>query len=181
VFLNLTLRGARVAARIGRRCWVLAFIVEGAPVLLDRVRSGRCHHEFGLHLISRRCVVDALGSKTPKPISPSKPAFCPGERRARHSRKFGRQVRRRQQTAFRVSRWRRPVLSLAARRTELHRSCGTEPSLDMLMTLQGVYEKSLGTLSPIPRRAPRWTRLGQWASSIYRSLTERLSRRHSPW
>ena len=79
--------------------------------------------------------------------------FCPCERSARHSRKFGRQVRRRQQTAFRVSRWRRPVLSLAARRTELHRSCGTEPPLDMLMTLQGVYEKSLGTLSPSPRRS----------------------------
>jgi len=28
-------------------------------------------------------------------------------RRARHSRKFGRQVRRREQTAFRASRWRR--------------------------------------------------------------------------
>jgi hypothetical protein len=26
-----------------------------------------------------------------------------------------------------ASRWRRPVLSLAARRTELHRSCGTQP------------------------------------------------------
>ena len=73
------------------------------------------------------------------------------------------------------------VLSRAARRTELHRSRGTEPPLDMLMTLQGVYEKSLGTLSPSPRRAPRWTRFGQWASSIYRSLTERLPRQHSAW
>ena len=71
------------------------------------------------------------------------------------------------------------VLSLAARLTELHRSCGTEPPLDMLMTLQGVYEKSLGTLSPSPRRAPRWTRFGQLASSIYPSLTERLPRQHS--
>ena len=34
---------------------------------------------------------------------------------------------------------------LATRLTELHRSCETEPPLDMLMTLQGVYEKSLGT------------------------------------
>jgi hypothetical protein len=73
------------------------------------------------------------------------------------------------------------VLSLAARLTELHRSCGTEPPLDMLMTLQGVFEKWLGTLSPSPRRAPLWTRFGQLASSIYRSLTERLPRRHSAW
>ena len=36
------------------------------------------------------------------------------------------------------------VLSRAARRTELRRSRRTEPPLDMLMTLQGVYEKSLG-------------------------------------
>jgi len=42
------------------------------------------------------------------------------------------------------------ILSLAARLTELHRSCGTEPPLDMLMTLQDVYEKSLGTLSAEP-------------------------------
>ena len=45
------------------------------------------------------------------------------------------------------------VLSRAARRTELRRSRRTEPPLDMLMTLQGVYEKSLGTLSPSPRRS----------------------------
>ena len=62
--------------------------------------------------------------------------------------------------AFRASRWPRPVLSLATRLTELHRSCETEPPLDMLMTLQGVYEKSLGRLSPSLRRAPRWTRSG---------------------
>jgi hypothetical protein len=31
-------------------------------------------------------------SKPPKPISRSKPAFCPGERRARHSPKFGRRI-----------------------------------------------------------------------------------------
>jgi hypothetical protein len=73
------------------------------------------------------------------------------------------------------------VLSLAARLTELHRSCGTEPPLDILMTLQGVYEKSLDTVSPSPRRAPRWTRFRQLASSIYWSLTERLPRRHSAW
>jgi hypothetical protein len=103
------------------------------------------------------------------------------ERRARHSRKFGRQVRRRKQTAFSGFAMAASVLSLAARLTELHRSCGTEPPLDMLMTLQGVYEKSLGTLSPSPRRAPRWTRFGQLASSIYRSLTERLPRQHSAW
>jgi hypothetical protein len=42
------------------------------------------------------------------------------------------------------------VLSLAARHTELHRNCGTQPPLDMLMTLQSVYEKTLGTLSPSP-------------------------------
>ena len=36
---------------------------------------------------------------------------------------------------------------------QLHPSCGTKPPLDMLMTLQGVYEKSLGTLSPSPRRS----------------------------
>ena len=59
------------------------------------------------------------------------------------------------------------------------RSRGTEPPFDMLMTLQDVYEKSPGTLSPSPRRAPRWTRFGQWTSSIYRSLTERLPRQHS--
>ena len=47
------------------------------------------------------------GSKPPKPNSRSKPVFCPGERRARHSREFGRQVRRRERTAFRASRWRR--------------------------------------------------------------------------
>ena len=53
---------------------------------------------------------------------------------------------------FRDSRWRR-------------RSCRAlpdppappklrdRPPLDMLMTLQGVYEKSLGTLSPSPRRS----------------------------
>ena len=38
---------------------------------------------------------------------------------------------------------------------QLHPSCGTESPLDMLMTLQGVYEKSLGTLSPSPRRSAR--------------------------
>jgi hypothetical protein len=43
------------------------------------------------------------------------------------------------------------VLSLAARRTELHRSRGTEPPFDMLVTLQDVYEKSPGTLSPSPK------------------------------
>ena len=32
---------------------------------------------------------------------------------------------------------------------QLHPSCGTEPPLDILMTLQ----KSLGTLSPSPRRS----------------------------
>jgi len=36
---------------------------------------------------------------------------------------------------------------------QLNPSCGTKPPLDMLMTLQGVYEKSLGTLSPSPRRS----------------------------
>jgi hypothetical protein len=78
-----------------------------------------------------------------------------------------------------ASRWRRRSCRSPPGLTELHRSCGTEPPLDMLMTLQGVYEKSLGTLSPSPRRAPRWTRFGQLASSIYRSLTERLPRQHS--
>jgi len=34
----------------------------------------------------------------------------------------------------------------------------------MLMTLQGVYEKLLGWLPQSLRRAPRWTRFGQWAS-----------------
>jgi len=33
--------------------------------------------------------------------------FCPCERRARHSRKFGRRARRREQTTFLASRWRR--------------------------------------------------------------------------
>ena len=45
------------------------------------------------------------------------------------------------------------VLSRAARRTSSTQSCGTKPPLDMLMTLQGAYEKSLGTLSPSPRRS----------------------------
>ena len=39
-------------------------------------------------------------------------------------------------------------------------AAGPNPPLDMLMTLQGVYEKSFGTPSPSPRRAPRWTRSG---------------------
>ena len=38
-------------------------------------------------------------------------------------------------------------------RLKVCQSCGTKPPLDMLMTLQGVYEKSLGTLSPSPRRS----------------------------
>src|SRR5260370_37325982 len=37
---------------------------------------------------------------------------------------------------------------------QLDPTCGPEPPLDMLMTPQGVYEKSLGTLSPSPRRSP---------------------------
>ena len=52
--------------------------------------------------------------------------FCPCERRARHSRKFGRRARRREQTAFRAFAMAPPVLSRAARCTELHRSRGTE-------------------------------------------------------
>ena len=64
---------------------------------------------------------------------------------------------------------------------QLHPSCGTEPPLDMLMTLQ-VYMRNRSVRC---RRAlggaPRSTRFGQLASSIYRSLTERLPRQHSAW
>ena len=65
---------------------------------------------------------------------------------------IGRQVRRREQTAFRL---RDGGIGPVARcqTHQLHPSCGTEPPLDMLMTLQGVYEKSLGTLSPSPSRS----------------------------
>ena len=59
ILVHVLVIEAGIAARIGRRCRVLAVIVEGAPVLLDRVRGGRGHHEFGLLLISRRRVVDA--------------------------------------------------------------------------------------------------------------------------
>jgi hypothetical protein len=45
-----------------------------------------------------------------------------------------------------------------------HPSVPTWVFLDMLMTLQGVYERLLGRLPQSLRRAPRWTRFGQWAS-----------------
>ena len=65
---------------------------------------------------------------------------------------IGRQVRRREQTAFRASRWRR-------------RSCRALPDAPAPPKLRdrtpfghthdaaSVYEKSLGTLSPSPRRS----------------------------
>jgi hypothetical protein len=56
---------------------------------------------------------------------------------------------------------------------ELHRSRGTEgsnPPVDELMTMQGVYRKWVGTLPPSLEASPRWTRFGQSANSIYRSL-----------
>jgi hypothetical protein len=55
---------------------------------------------------------------------------------------IGRQVRRREQTAFRASRWRRRFCRSPPGLPELPRSCGTEPPLDMLMTLQGVYTRN---------------------------------------
>ena len=79
--------------------------------------------------------------------------FCPCERSARHSRKFGppsSSTRTNGVSGFAMA---ASVLSRAARRTSSHPSCGTKPPLDMLMTLQGVYEKSLGTLSRSPRRS----------------------------
>jgi len=79
--------------------------------------------------------------------------FCPCERSARHSRKFGRQVRRREQTAFRASRWRRRSCRALPDAPAPPKLRDRTPPLDMLMTLQGVYEKSLGTLSPSPRRS----------------------------
>jgi hypothetical protein len=117
-------------------------------------------------------------SKPPR----SKPAFCPGERRARHSRNLAAKFVDANKRRFGLRDG--GVGPVARRQTYYYRArpkLRDRTPLDMLMTLQGVYEKSLGTLSPSPRRAPRWTRFGQLASSIYRSLTERLPRQHSAW
>jgi hypothetical protein len=73
--------------------------------------------------------------------------------KARRSRKFGRQSSS-TRTNGRFGLRDGGVGPVARCQThQLHPSCGTEPPLDMLMTLQGVYEKSLGTLSPSPRRS----------------------------
>jgi hypothetical protein len=76
--------------------------------------------------------------------------FCPCERRARHSRKFGRRTRRREQTAFWASRWRRRSCRAPPDAPSSTEAAGprVRTPLDMLMTLQGVYEKLLGTLPP---------------------------------
>ena len=42
ILVHVLVIEAGIAARIGRRCWVLAVIVEGAPVLLDRVHVESC-------------------------------------------------------------------------------------------------------------------------------------------
>jgi hypothetical protein len=69
---------------------------------------------------------------------------------ARRSRKFGRQSSS-TRTNGRFGLRDGGVGPVARCQThQLHPSCGTEPPLDMLMTLQGIYEKSLGTLSPKP-------------------------------
>ena len=66
------------------------------------------------------------------------------------------------------------VLSRAARRTSSTQAAGPNPLWDILMTLQ-VYMRNRSVRC---RRAlggaPRSTRFGQLASSIYRSLTERI-------
>src|SRR3954467_3299927 len=41
ILVHILVVKAGVAARIRRRCWVLAVIVKGVPVLFDRIRSGR--------------------------------------------------------------------------------------------------------------------------------------------
>ena len=74
---------------------LLAFALTTNAIVPDRPRLCREGKEG-----AARC------SKPPKPISRPKPAFV-HVKGARHSRKFGRQVRRREQTAFRASRWRR--------------------------------------------------------------------------
>jgi hypothetical protein len=118
----------------------LAFALTTNAIVPDRPRLCREGKEG-----AARC------SKAPKPISRPKPAFV-HVKGARHSRKFGRQVRRREQTAFRASRWRR-------------RSCRALPDAPAPPKLRdrtpfghthdaaSVDEKSLGTLSPSPRRS----------------------------
>jgi len=69
---------------------------------------------------------------------------------ARRSRKFGRQSSSTEQTDVSGFAMAASVLSRAARRTSSTQAAGPNPPLDMLMTLQGIYEKSLGTLSPKP-------------------------------
>ena len=83
-------------------------------------------------------------------------------RRARRSQKFGRQSSS-TRTNGRFGLRDGGVGPVARCQTlQLHPSCGTEPPLDMLMTLQGIYEKSLGTLSPSPRRSATVGASGNW-------------------